>query len=167
MSALPKDEMNIHSGSAERSLAVGAALGRLLRPGDLVCLSGPLGAGKTVISRGIGIGWGTRPPLTSPTYNLVHEHRRDKDQARLIHIDLYRIDGAADAASLGIDDKLDSDDIVLIEWPERLGDYLPQEQLRIDIELVDDNARDLIISASGARYLSLLAALRDSALART
>ena len=81
-----------------------AALGKLLQAGDLICLSGQLGAGKTVFSRGIGGGWGAIPPLSSPTYNLAHEHRRAQDETRLLHIDLYRIDGPADAETLGLDD---------------------------------------------------------------
>lgn len=159
--------MVIQSDSPQRSEQVGAALGRLLRAGDLICLSGQLGAGKTVLSRGIGAGWGADPPLSSPTYNLVHEHQRERDGARLQHIDLYRINGLADAATLGLDDILDSDDIAIIEWPERIADYLPQAQLRIDIELVDEQGRDLIINARGERYLCLLNALRDAALARS
>ena len=167
MSARPPNELLIESDSPQHTEQIGATLGRLLRAGDLICLSGQLGAGKTVLSRGIGIGWGADPPLSSPTYNLVHEHGRENDGARLQHIDLYRIRGMADAASLGIDDILDSDDIAIIEWPERIDDHLPLEQLRIDIELADEQARELIMSARGERYLNLLDALRDVAFSRT
>ena len=166
MSAMPLNELRIHSDSTGRTEQVGAALGRLLRSGDLICLSGQLGAGKTVLSRGIGAGWGAVPPLSSPTYNLVHEHQRANSDVRLQHIDLYRISGADDAATIGLDDILASVDIVLIEWPERVDDYLPREQLRIDIELVDDQERDLLISSYGQRHLSLLDDLRDAVLAR-
>ena len=79
---------------------MGAALGRLLRAGDRICLSGNLGAGKTVFCRGLGDGWGATHPLTSPTYTLVHEHLR-ADGSKLYHIDLYRISGAEEAATLG------------------------------------------------------------------
>lgn len=166
MSAQPANEIQIHSGSPARTEAVGAALGKLLQAGDLICLSGQLGAGKTVLSRGIGAGWGADPPLSSPTYNLAHEHQRAADKARLLHIDLYRISGAADAASLGIDDILDSDDIVIIEWRERISDSLPQEQLRIDIEIGRAQERELFVVARGERYLRLLNAWRDAALVR-
>ena len=77
---------------------------------------GPLGAGKTVFCRGIGVGWGASRPLTSPTYNLAHEHERAGDDTRLIHIDLYRIANADDARSLGLEDYLAADDILILEW---------------------------------------------------
>jgi len=167
VNAPPTTEMRIHSDSPQRSEQVGAALGKLLEAGDLICLSGQLGAGKTVLSRGIGAGWGAIPPLSSPTYNLVHEHQRDQDSARLLHIDLYRINGPADAASLGIDDILDSDDIVIIEWSERLSDTLPPDRLRIDIELGGAQERELIVCAQGQRYRTLLGALKQAALLRS
>lgn len=167
MSESPLVELRIQSDSPLRTEQIGAALGHLLRAGDLICLSGQLGAGKTVLSRGIGVGWGADPPMSSPTYNLVHEHKSSADGVRLQHIDLYRISGVADAATLGLDDILDCDDIVIIEWPERIADYLPREQLRIDIELDDEHARELIISARGERYRSLLNCLRDSVHAST
>ena len=165
MSALPPNVLVIHSDSPQRTEKLGVALGRLLRAGDLICLSGPLGAGKTLLSRGIGIGWGAQPPLTSPTYNLAHEHRRERDSARLLHIDLYRISQAAEAASLGLDDLLEGEDIALIEWPERILADLPKERLHIDIADMADagaQARALTIAARGPRYLALLSQLRQA-----
>ena len=108
------------SSGPERSIALGTELGGLLQAGDVICLSGELGAGKTIFSRGIGAGWGATIALTSPTYNLVHEHQRHQDDARLYHLDLYRIDGAKDAETLGLDDLLESDAAVILEWPERI-----------------------------------------------
>lgn len=154
-------------GSApQRTEAIGAALGRRLKPGDVVCLSGTLGAGKTVFSRGIGKGWGAIPALSSPTYNLVHQHRRVKDQGRLAHADLYRIRGSGEADTLGLDDLLDSEYIVIMEWPERIRELLPPAHLWIDFELVDDERRELVFRARGSRYAALLDALqRDLAAA--
>ena len=160
MSALAAGLVIMRSESPRGSNALGMALGRLLRDGDIVCLSGPLGAGKTVLARGIGAGWGARPPLTSPTYNLAHEHRRPGDQARLIHIDLYRISGPAEAPSLGLDEILYGDAIAIIEWAERLEDEQPRDRLCIDIELAAGQARTLIIRAHGERHLALLHAWR-------
>ncbi|MCY3779607.1 MAG: tRNA (adenosine(37)-N6)-threonylcarbamoyltransferase complex ATPase subunit type 1 TsaE [Chloroflexi bacterium] len=167
MSAKAPKMIHIHSDSPKRSEQLGAALGKLLGAGDLICLSGQLGAGKTLLSRGIGLGWGADPPLSSPTFNLVHEHRRNCDEMRLLHIDLYRISGPADAASLGIDDIVDSDDIVIIEWSERLSGYLPADRLRIDIELGGAQERELIVCARGQRHLRLLDAWREATLAGT
>ena len=112
-------ELRLMSAAPARTEAIGAALGRLLQPGDVICLSGLLGAGKTVFSRGIGKGWGARPALSSPTYNLAHEHRLAQADGRLAHIDFYRISGADEADTLGLDDFLDGETIVIMEWPER------------------------------------------------
>lgn len=167
MSAKAPNKIHIHSDSPKRSEQLGAALGKLLGAGDLICLSGQLGAGKTVLSRGIGLGWGADPPLSSPTFNLVHEHRRDGDDTRLLHIDLYRIIGPSEAASLGIDDILDSDDIVIIEWSERLRSYLPPDRLQIDIELGGAEERELIVVVRGERHLRLLDAWREAIITGT
>ena len=149
-------ERLIKSGTAKRTEAIGAALGALLAPGDVICLSGEMGAGKTVLSRGIGAGWGAAVPLSSPTYNLAHEHERPADNARLYHIDFYRITGAREAETLGIDDILDSGDAVIFEWPERILDLLPAERLWIDITMRHDDTRELEFVAQGERYRALI-----------
>ena len=153
-------KLHVMSSSAARSEAIGVALGRLLRPGAVICLSGALGAGKTVFSRGIGTGWGAVPALTSPTYNLVHLHRRAQDDDRLAHIDLYRIGGASDADTLGLDDLLDGAHIVILEWPERIRERLPPAHLWIDIEWIDADGREFAFRARGARYDALVDDLR-------
>ena len=154
-----KCERHITSGTALRTEAIGAALGVLLAPGHVLCLSGELGAGKTVLSRGIGAGWGATVPLSSPTYNLVHEHERFADGARLYHIDFYRISGAREAETLGIEDILDSGDVVICEWPERILDLLPAERLWIDITMRPNDTRGLGFIARGERYRTLVDAL--------
>ena len=153
-------QLRLISAEPARTEAIGAILGRGLQPGDLICLSGMLGAGKTVFSRGIGNGWGAVPALTSPTYNLVHLHRRALDEQQLAHIDLYRIGSANEADTLGIDDLLDSETILILEWPERIRERLPQAHLWIDIELVDDKERELVFRAQGSRYAVRIDALR-------
>ena len=150
----------LKTASAANTEAIGAALGRRLPPGALVCLSGALGAGKTVFSRGLGAGWGAVPALSSPTYNLVHQHRRARDDGRLAHIDLYRIGSASEADSLGLDDLFDSERIAIMEWPERIRDRLPSAHLWIDIEWVGDEERELVFRARGRRHAALLDALR-------
>ena len=122
-------------------------------------MSGALGAGKTVFSRGIGDGWGAEIPVTSPTYNLVHEHRR-ADAEKLYHIDLYRISGGEEAATIGLEDILDEAAVVIVEWPERLGTHLPPDQLWIDFDIGGPRLRFLYIGASGNRHRQLLSQLR-------
>ena len=158
--ALRQCELHINGETARQTEAVGFTLGRLLEPGDVICLVGELGAGKTVLSRGIGAGWGASPPLSSPTYNLVHEHERPTDGGRLYHLDLYRISGARDAESLGIDEILDSGDSIIFEWPERILELLPAARLWIDILPRKDDGRELILQARGQRYTALIKALR-------
>ncbi|MCS7071697.1 MAG: tRNA (adenosine(37)-N6)-threonylcarbamoyltransferase complex ATPase subunit type 1 TsaE, partial [Anaerolinea sp.] len=101
MPILKEGELDIISSSPEQTQRLGMRLGTLLRPGDLVCLSGDLGAGKTIFAAGIGLGWGAIPPLTSPTFNLVHIHTRRQDAQRLYHLDCYRLHGPEDIDSIG------------------------------------------------------------------
>lgn len=167
MRAEPAQPAIVLSESPQRSEWLGMALGGLLQAGDCICLCGPLGAGKTLLSRGIGAGWGAEPPLTSPTYNLAHEHSRQQDNARLWHIDCYRLSGSGEAPSLGLDEIFESDDIVIIEWSQRIADILPGERLRIDIQLVDEQARRLVLHAHGRRHQLLLDAWRRAAQAES
>lgn len=155
-------EWHTVSETTQRTEALGAALGELLAPGDVICLAGKLGAGKTVFSRGIGAGWGATTPLTSPTYNLVHEHIRRADRARLFHLDFYRVSGAREAETLGIYEILEGGDIVIFEWPERVLDILPDQRLWIDFLMREDDERDLRFGAWGERHAALLNDLRQS-----
>lgn len=151
--------LKVSSDSPKRTEALGAALGQALGAGDLICLRGDLGAGKTVFSRGIGVGWGASSALTSPTYNLAHEHRRG-DADKLYHVDLYRIDGVDDLATLGFDDILDEAAATVIEWPERLGSLLPAEHLWIEFAVGRAHERQLTFYARGERHAQLLAELK-------
>ena len=161
------NQWRFFSADAAETDGLGMRLGRLLIEGDVVCLSGDLGAGKTVLARGIGKGWGARPALTSPTYNLAHEHKRRGDRLRLYHIDLYRIGEAAEAPSLGFDDILDSGDILIIEWAERIRELLPRERLRIRMDLAREPGRMISARAWGSRHLELLKAWRQAMQAET
>jgi len=149
-------ELDIISHSPEQTKRLGARLGRLLRAGDVVCLSGDMGAGKTVFSSGIGEGWGAEVPLTSPTYNLVHEHRRKADKERLYHLDCYRLSGVDEADTIGLDDILDGDGVVIFEWAERIEDALPDTYLWIDLKVNDASRRNFFIEAEGKRYEKLV-----------
>lgn len=140
---------------------MGAALGARLGQGEVICLEGDLGAGKTAFVRGMGRGWGALERVTSPTFTLVHEHRRTRDEQVLYHVDCYRLEHVADAWTLGLDEMLHSTDNVVLEWPERVVTLLPQERLWIAFEIVDDTRRILRVSATGARYAHLVEALRE------
>ena len=155
-----QESLEIPSTGPDFTAGLGRQLGRLLAAGDVICLCGDLGAGKTVFARGIGEGWGALIPLTSPTYNLVHEHRR-ADNRRLYHIDLYRISGPKEADTLGFDEILDDEAAVILEWPERLEPVLPPDHLWVDISVADEQQRYLAFAAHGERHRQLLAGLRE------
>jgi len=148
------------SQNVEHTFHLGQSLGKLVTPGDVICLSGNLGAGKTVFAKGIGAGWGALEVVTSPTFTLIHEHRRVRDSQILYHIDCYRLQGAGDAWGIGLEDLLLGDNPVVIEWPENVQDVLPQERLWADIQVLDETRRRMILRAAGDRYRAYLDALR-------
>lgn len=163
MPILKDGELDIISHSVEQTQRLGARLGSLLLPGDVICLSGDMGAGKTVFASGIGKGWGAKIPLTSPTFNLVHEHRRDKDTQRLFHLDCYRLEEVHDIESIGLNDVLNGRGPVILEWPEHIENLLPPERLWIELRVLEPTRRNLMFNASGQRYEKLVQAFRESA----
>ena len=162
MPILREGELNVISYSAEQTQRLGARLGRLLRPGDVLCLSGDMGAGKTVFSAGVGRGWGAVHPLTSPTYNLVHQHQRPTDSALLFHLDCYRLHSEAEVDTIGFDDILEQNGVVVIEWAERISGALPAERLWLELRVIEENRRNLLLEASGQRYEDLIQQFRRS-----
>jgi tRNA threonylcarbamoyladenosine biosynthesis protein TsaE len=118
MTLAPTPPKKLVTASAEETLAFGRRLAAELRAPLLVFLSGDLGAGKTTLAKGIisGLGAAREEDVTSPTFSLVHEFR---GPVRVFHIDLYRIEGAADLESLGLDDLFAEPAIILVEWPEK------------------------------------------------
>jgi tRNA threonylcarbamoyladenosine biosynthesis protein TsaE len=151
----------LESHSLDQTIQFGVCLGQLLDRGDVICLSGDLGAGKTALASGIGKGWGTLEPVNSPTFVFVHEHRRRKDNTRLYHVDCYRLSSPDDAESIGIEDIVAGDSPAVIEWPEKIEPLLPAERLWIILDCTDDAAKDaaerqLTFQATGTRYETLL-----------
>jgi tRNA threonylcarbamoyladenosine biosynthesis protein TsaE len=148
------------SHSAEQTHRLGARLGELLAAGDVLVLSGTLGAGKTVFAQGVAVGLGVDDPVTSPTFTLVHEH-----QGRLpfYHVDLYRIEGDAEAAGLGLEDYAYGDGVTLVEWGERASRLLPPERLEITFRPIADTKRAVRMAALGERCADLLATFKRTA----
>lgn len=152
------------SHSPEQTRRLGVRLGELLRAGDLVCLEGALGAGKTCLAQGIGRGCGVAESLISPTFTLIHEYKRPQDGLFLYHVDLYRIADAREALGLGLGDYVEDElAVTLIEWPERARELLPEEKLWVLIRHIEGRRRILLFSAQGARYEALLNAFRKRA----
>lgn len=130
------------------TLALGAGLADILRPGDVIALSGPLGSGKTTLARGClaALGYGE---VASPTFTIVQSYGGDDTRMPILHVDLYRLDGASEALELGLDDAL-ADHALLVEWPERLGPARWPHALRLTLEPASDGARRLTAQVPAA-----------------
>ena len=147
-------EVRTESPEATRTLA--AALAAAARPGDLVALHGELGAGKTQFAKGFGLGLGVTATINSPSYVLMAEY---SGRLPLFHLDLYRLDDAADALAGGLIDERQADGVSLVEWAERLGPALPADRLDVTFDGSGDGPRTIRIAATTAaleRYLATL-----------
>lgn len=146
------------SRSVEETMAMGEALGKLVRPGDFVALSGDLGAGKTHFTQGIARGLGVDPSVcvASPSYTLLNEYA---GRVPLYHFDLYRLDGDADIRDLGFDEYFSGRGVCVVEWADRLVSELPGEYLRIEFHLTGEMERRLELSWQGSRCQALAAEL--------
>lgn len=153
--------LDIVSHSAAQTQRLGARLGELARAGDLFCLEGELGSGKTCFVQGLGRGLGIAETIHSPTFILANEHRGGR--LRLYHLDLYRVRSADEALGFGLDDYLSGDGVCVIEWAEKIRDALPAERLWIALRHLGESKRGLLIEARGARYEELLNAFKKSA----
>jgi tRNA threonylcarbamoyladenosine biosynthesis protein TsaE len=151
---LDEHTFDFFSRSPEQTRRIGARVGRLLEVGDLVCLQGELGSGKTTMVQGIGQGWGSLDAVSSPTFILVNEYRRP-DDAFLFHMDAYRLESEPEAAELDIDRML-TQGALLVEWPERVEAVLPHGGLRIGLEHIEEEQRRLQFRANGGRYDRML-----------
>lgn len=125
----------------EDSLTLGARLAEALRVGDVITLSGPLGAGKTSVARGLLAALGLAGEAPSPSYAIVQPYNPPEVRLPVLHIDLYRIENVAELAELGLDEAL-FDAALLIEWPERAPDRWPQA-LALTLAVLPDGARRL------------------------
>ena len=128
---------------------LGRRLGAVAEAGDLICLWGDLGAGKTHIAKAIGSGLGVTATITSPSFVLMAEY---DGRLPLFHIDLYRLADAVDALGGGLIDDRQSAGLTLVEWPERLSDALPDDRLDVVIEGSGDEPRTIHVRAIGTRY---------------
>jgi len=124
------------------TLAFGAKLAEFLRPGDVVALSGDLGAGKTTLARGLLAALGLEDEAPSPSFAIVQPYERPEVRLPVWHVDLYRIEDPEDALELGLDDAR-QDAVLLIEWPERLGDDLWNDSLLLRLERSPEGGRRL------------------------
>lgn len=158
MPILAPNSLEIISRSPEQTRRIGMRLGGFLRPGDILCLVGDLGAGKTTVVQGIASGWGSLDPVSSPTFVLVNVYRHPENK-RLFHLDAYRLSGAAEAEDLDLDAMIETGPLV-IEWADRIREALPSEYLWVTLKMIDDTQRDLMLVAHGSRYQAFLESFR-------
>jgi tRNA threonylcarbamoyladenosine biosynthesis protein TsaE len=154
MPILDQNSIEFISRGTEYTRRVGIRLGTILKSGDIICLEGDLGSGKTTLVQGMAAGWGSLDQVTSPTFVLVNLYRR-LDGGQFHHLDAYRLNDAKEAEELDLETYIETGPLV-VEWAERISTALPADHLWVSLRMVDTNQRDLIFSARGPYYESLL-----------
>ena len=142
----------VHSHSAEETRRLGTELGRLLEGGDVVALSGELGAGKTCLVQGLALGLGVPPevPVTSPTFTLVKEY---VGRVPIHHVDVYRLERVQEVIDLGLDDLVDPDGVLFVEWGDVVTALLPEARLEVELwSRPEDDGRMVVLSADGTAW---------------
>lgn len=160
MPILDEHAFEFFSKSPAQTRRLGMRIGALLQPGDLVCLQGDLGAGKTTMVQGVAQGWGALDEVSSPTFVLVNTYRR-ADSYQLFHFDAYRIETPGEAEELDLDTML-AQGPLMVEWPERVEAILPAEKLWTFLEHESDEHRTIRLTACGTHYETLLDALKHN-----
>lgn len=157
-------ELRFVTASTEETIALGERLGKELRAGDVLVLTGDLGAGKTQLTKGIAAGMGVADDVTSPTFNILMVY--EGEQMPLYHFDLYRLDDPDQLEDIGFYDALEGDGPCVIEWGEQFSDEIGPERLDVFLTRLDDQAgvgeepsREVRLVAHGARAEELAASL--------
>ncbi len=145
--------MEFQVNSIKETSNIGFQLGKLLNSGDIICLTGDLGTGKTHITKGIAKGLGINDTITSPTFNIVNEY--NSGRLKLNHFDVYRVSDPDEIYSIGFDDYIFSDAVSIIEWANYIEEILPKEYLHINISkdlAKGENYRSISIKPYGDKY---------------
>jgi tRNA threonylcarbamoyladenosine biosynthesis protein TsaE len=143
--------MELRSGTADDTRAVGEAFAELLRPRDAVILTGELGAGKTTLVQGIARGLGVTDQVVSPTFTLVREYR---GRLEVAHVDVYRLERIQDVLDLGLDEIGDGEAVLLVEWGDAVEEVLPADHLTIELMGDEDGeSRTLTFTPGGQTWI--------------
>ena len=129
-----------YCATEEETKEIGRKIGRVVETGTVVSLQGPLGAGKTVIAKGVAESLGITEAIVSPTFTLVQEY---EGRLPLYHLDLYRLDGVDDFEGIGGEELLYSQGVTLIEWSEKIEKILPLDTIRISLSIQEDGSREI------------------------
>ena len=144
--------MEFNVNNLEETQAVGRALGALARSGDIFCLEGDLGAGKTHFTKGIAEGLCIDDNITSPTFTIVNEY--EGGRLKLNHFDVYRVNDPDEIYAIGFDEYIFSDSVSVIEWWQYIKELIPKEYLQITIlkRSEGEDYRKIILTPHGTRY---------------
>ena len=143
--------VELRTGTAEETRAVGAAFAELLRPRDAVILTGELGAGKTTLVQGIARGLDVADRVASPTFTLVREYH---GRLEVAHVDVYRLERIQDVVDLGLEDLGDGEAVLLVEWGDAVEEVLPTDHVTIELTGGgDDDARRLVLTPGGPAWI--------------
>ena len=144
-------ELQLRTGTADDTQAVGAAIAPLLRIHDVMVLTGELGAGKTTLVRGIASGLGASEHVASPTFTLIREYVTGR--IPIAHVDVFRLDRVQDVVDLALDEVEDGACVLIVEWGDAVDELLPDDRLRVELSSEDpaggSDARRIAITAQG------------------
>jgi tRNA threonylcarbamoyladenosine biosynthesis protein TsaE len=139
--------------SLEDTISLGRQLGQRVKAGDIICLNGDLGAGKTHFTKGIALGLGITDDITSPTFTIVNEY--DSGSLKLNHFDVYRVNDPDEIEAIGFDEYIFSDAVSVIEWADYIDVLIPEEALKVTIKKLPErgeNFRKVVINYVSERY---------------
>lgn len=150
------------SHTPDETLAFGRALGQRLAAGDFLCLTGDLGAGKTLLAQGIAGGLGVAENITSPTFTILQVY--ETGRLSLCHFDLYRLERTAELDDIGFSEFSGADGAVVVEWADKFAASMPDERLWISISLgAEEGYRVITLVPQGDRYRRLCEEMKDFA----
>ncbi|MBP1743145.1 MAG: uncharacterized protein H6Q58_123 [Firmicutes bacterium] len=141
--------MNFITNTVEETIEIGRRIGKSLKPGDIVCIDGDLGSGKTHLTKGIALGLGIDEHITSPTFNIVNEY---EGRLKFYHFDVYRVNDPDEIAAIGFDEYIFSDAVSVIEWSDYISELIPDEHIQIRITKESETRRSISIQWFGKRY---------------
>ncbi|MBW3594957.1 MAG: tRNA (adenosine(37)-N6)-threonylcarbamoyltransferase complex ATPase subunit type 1 TsaE [Actinobacteria bacterium] len=155
--------LTVTTRSVDETRIVGAALAPTLLPGDVISLTGDLGAGKTALVQGIAAASGVEGRVTSPTFTIVHEY---EGRYPFIHLDVYRLNSFQEVLDLGFEEFLDPDSLVVVEWGSAIAPLLPRRHLEIELRQTDGddlNERFLVFRPRGQEWIRKIQEMRSTA----
>ncbi|MFN2489391.1 MAG: tRNA (adenosine(37)-N6)-threonylcarbamoyltransferase complex ATPase subunit type 1 TsaE [Actinomycetota bacterium] len=156
-----RNHVGVVTRSPEETRVVGAALAPLLLPGDVISLSGDLGAGKTVFVQGVASAMGVETRVTSPTFTIVHNYA---GRYPIVHLDVYRLGSFQEVLDLGFEELLDPEAVMLVEWGEAVAPLLPRRYLEVELRSrLEGDERALIFRPRGVDWTRKLDGMRTTA----